>query len=170
MEKKLLIITCILLVGVPTINGLSLVKDTDKISSSNSCVSSTDNDPLWADGYINGTWGIREFSLFIGMVEFEIGNFSGYYTNMIGPLNRFVGEFYPHWNHSKISEISGLFLGPFIFGKIGDIDIENMTLEIQANETGFGGYGDQNETNFDWRIVSKSGPTFYLKGTFSKFE
>lgn len=165
-----MLITCIILLGAPLINGLSLVKDVDREYSTNFFVSSTDNAPAWADGYINGTWGIREYILFIGMVEIEIGNISGYYTNMVGPLNRFIGEIYTHWDQSKKSEISGLYFGSFIIGQLGDIDIENITLEIKENETGFGGYGDQNETNFDWRIVSKSGPTYYLKGTFSKFE
>ena len=41
--------------------------------------------------------------------------------------------------------------------------------DVELNEANYGAYGNFNETNFDWRLMLSSGPTFYLRGNFTKF-
>jgi hypothetical protein len=129
-----------------------------------------DNIPRWADGTFTGKWGLREYSLIFGMVEFEIGNISGFYGKFIGSIKIFKGKFYPAWNESKIINISGIYAYSVLFGQIGDIDIESNEYDIETNETSYVGIGSQNITDYNWRIMSKTGPTFYIKGVFSKFD
>ena len=106
--------------------------------------------------------------LLFGMIKIELGNISGYYGKFFGPLRVIKGEFYPHWNHTKITNIVGICSDKVIFGEIGEVDLKDV-YDVETNETNFVGIGDKNETNFDWRIMGREGPTFYMKGTFSKF-
>jgi len=171
MKKKLFLpLICILIISMPVISAIQTTK-INRIGSFFGKIKPNEEDaPYWAEGYINGTWGLRELVLF-KMVEIPIGNISGYYGRIIGLIYAFKGNIYPKWNPSKSTNISAIFFSDFLFGSIGDI---NLTKDdepfIETNQTIFVGIGDQNVSCFNWRIMGKTGPTFYLKGNFSKFE
>ena len=173
MKQTLIILgICILVAGMPAITAVSLPKFNAynrSISILDRYTTSEDDIPSWADGTINGTWGLREFFLF-NMVEIPIGNISGYYGKLLGPISIFNGQIYPFWNSSDTTNITGIFLGPILFGGIGDINITITSYEIDVNETNYVGIGYQEDDEFDWRIMGASGPTFYLKGDFKEFE
>ncbi len=173
MRKNIfLLVTCTLIITIPTISAISIPEiqniKNEKIELNHNIA---DNEvPRWADGTFTGKWGLREYSLIFDMVELEIGNISGYYGKFIGSIKVFKGKFYPTWNESRITNISGIYTNSVIFGQIGDIDIDSNEYNIESNETSYIGIGSQNTTNYNWRIMSKTGPTFYIKGVFSKFE
>lgn len=174
MKKVILALgVCFLFISLPSMTAISspkmknlsrVVNVFDKIS-----MKSEDDMPSWVDGEFNGTWGLKEFFL-LDMVEIEIGNISGYYGQILGPFYLMVGQFYPRWNESQITNITGVYFGPIIFGGLGEIDVETDGYIVSTSETHFAGIGDQNLTHFDWRIMGREGPTFYLKGNFSEFE
>ena len=128
----------------------------------------SDDIPNWADWNFTGTWGLR--ILFSDVIDIEIGNISGYYGKFFGPIGIFKGKFYPHWNHTKITNIVGIQFGIVIFGEMGEINLTEIYDDVKTNETNFVGIGDKNETHVDWRIMGREGPTFYITGTFSKLE
>lgn len=172
--KKLIIIlgVCVLLAGMPAMTAISIPKMKNlkrTLPIFEKITANEDDAPYWAEGTFNGTWGLREF-LFLRMIEIEIGNISGYYGTLLGPIKVIKGEFYPHWNHSKVTNITGVYFGAVIFGTIGDVDLKIDQYNITTNETNYVGLGDQNETRFDWRIMGRQGPTFYMKATISKLE
>ena len=125
--------------------------------------------PKWAEGTINGTWGLREFLLF-NMIEIPIGNVTGYYGKLFGQIYIISGKICPFFNSSKTTNISCIFFGPVVFGTIGDI---NLTVEdnfdVNVNETTYVGIGGKDKSIFNWRIMGRTGPTFYLKGNFEEF-
>jgi len=163
MRKKLILAgLCVLLFIMPNISGLSYKSDT----------------PFWASGTFSGKWGLREYDFFAdffdgengnGMVEYEIGELSGFYGKIFHNLYVIQGEFYPYDNQSRVSNISGLCYGHLLGGRIGDIKVDKDNYDIELNEANYGAYGDFNETCFNWRLMLNSGPTFYLKGDFLKF-
>lgn len=172
--KKILTISiiCFLLLSMSTITTVSKPSTTFLKTGKNlieKTLSKSQETPSWAEGNLTGTWGIREYSLLLGMIEIELGNISGHYKNIFGSIYIFKGVFYPHWNNTETTNITGIyFFNHFIFGQLGDINISDPGYEdIETNETGYSGYGLYNETCFDWRLVSNAGPTFYIKGTFS---
>lgn len=173
MKRALIVLgICILVAGMPAITAISL----PKINTNNKSLSilerytaSEDDIPSWADGTINGTWGLREFFL-LNMVEVPIGNISGYYGTLLGPISIFSGQIYPYWNSTQTTNITGIFVGPILFGGIGDINLTVTSYEIDVNETNYVGIGYQEDDEFDWRIMGISGPTFFLKGNFVEFE
>jgi hypothetical protein len=133
--------------------------------------------PIWAIGTISGKWGIREYDLLAdifdgdnnGMVEFEIGEIHGYYGRIFGKVYIFQGIFYPNSNKSRTSNITGLCYGHLIGGRMGDINIDVDLYNIELSEANYCGIGDFNETFFNWRLLLKSGPTFYINGEFLKY-
>lgn len=165
MRKILiLIISCILFLFLifPTISSLSLNSDY----------------PIWATGNFSGTWGLREYDFLRdffdgengdGMVEFEIGELSGYFAKILSNFYFFQGVFYPYENQSKISNISGLCYGHLIGGRIGNISANIDNYDVELREANYCAYGNFNETCFNWRLMLSSGPTFYMKGDFSSF-
>ena len=167
MERKMrkiliLSILCIFLFIMPNISGLSYNSDS----------------PIWASGTFSGKWGLREYDFFAdifdgdngnGMVEYEIGELSGFYGKIFSNLYIIQGEFYPNDNQSRISNISGICYGHLLGGRIGDIYVDIDAYDIELGEANYGAYGDFNETGFNWRVMLNTGPTFYLKGEFSKF-
>jgi hypothetical protein len=180
--KKIMIVlgVCVLLLAMPAMTAISIpkIKNVKTIVGSLSNRSSEDA-PMWADGSFNGTWGLREWSFIAelfgaedGMVEIEIGNISGYYGNIIGFINGIVGQIYPHYNHSKTVDIGGICLGRILFGEIGEINVTDIESEysVFVEEANYVGIGALNDTSFDYRIMSYKGPTFYIKGTFTKFD
>jgi hypothetical protein len=164
MKKiPMILIICFLLLSMTTV----ITTSKPNINFLKTAIESKET-PSWAQGNFTGTWGIREYTLLFGTVEIEFGNISGHYKNIFGPISVLKGVFYPHWNTSQKTNITGIyFFEHFIFGQLGDIDIDEPGYELKTNETGYSGYGDYNQTCFDFRLVSKAGPTFYIKGTFS---
>ncbi len=135
--------------------------------------------PIWAIGNISGKWGIREYDLLVdildgdkgnGMVEFEIGEIHGYFGNIFNKIYIFQGIFYPNNNKSNISNITGLCYGHLVGGRIGEINIDLDTYNIELSEANYCGIGEFNETFFNWRLILKTGPTFYIYGDFLKFK
>jgi len=173
MKKTLIALgICGFLIVMPAITSVSISKKSSinrQLSLFNKVIASEEDIPGWVDGEINGTWGLREFILF-ETVEIPIGNISGYYGKIFGPIYAFIGKINPFWDTTKTTNISGLFFGPVVFGRIGDV---NLTVEskydVNINETGYVGIGDQDESKFNWRIMGRTGPTFYLKGNFIDF-
>ena len=101
---------------------------------------------------------------------FECSYCHGHYGTLLGPFKYIKGEFYAHNDPSNTTNIVGLYVGSVILGRIGDIDVEDTEYDIESNETNYVGLGDQNETNFDWRLMCRKGPTFYVNGTFTEFD
>ena len=163
MRKRLILISlCIFLIIIPNISSLKLNSDI----------------PMWAKGKFTGTWGLREYDFLAdifdgsdgdGMIEHEIGELSGFYGNIINKVYIIQGVFYPHENHSKTSNITGICYGHLLGGRIGDINVNMDTYEIELYEANYGALGDFNETSFNWRLMLRTGPTFYLKGNFISF-
>ena len=169
MKKIFMIVgICFLFLGMSIVSSMPL-KELNN-SKTNNILSGLESDgaPNWADGTFNGTWGIREYSIFFHrLLNIELGTVSGYYTE--GNLGYFVGEFIPHWNTSMKTEINGLFFGQILFGQIGDLTVDDVDYEGTVNETIYVGIGSVNETDFNWRLMGLEGPTFYMKGNFEKF-
>jgi hypothetical protein len=181
--KKIVTIMVIgfLFIAMPIITGANTTKNEKNIQILPLLKYKSANDqntPLWADGTFNGTWGLKEYSFIAelfgdkdGLVEIELGNISGYYSKpfKILPIRYLKGQIYPHWNHSKIINITAVYLGPYVIGKIGDIDIKEpgYNIDVKTNETEFGGIGRHNNTNFNWRIIGPKGPSFYMQGIFN---
>jgi hypothetical protein len=173
MKKPLIVLgICIFIIGMPAITAISAPKNiisNRSFSLFNKIITNEEDVPRWAEGEINGTWGLREF-LLNKIVEVPIGNISGYYGKLFGPIYAFSGKIYPFWDSSKTTNISGLFFGPIVFGWIGDMNLTDESIyDIDVNETTYVGIGDQDESIFDWRIMGRTGPTFYLKGNFTEF-
>jgi hypothetical protein len=163
MRKKLILIGLfILLFIMPSISSTSYNSDI----------------PLWAAGTISGKWGLREYDFLTdffdgdngnGMVEYEIGEISGFYGMILTKVYVFQAVFYPYNNQSRISNITGLCYGHLLGGRIGDINIDVDLYNIELGEANYGAFGNFNETSFNWRLMLNTGPTFYLKGDFFKF-
>jgi hypothetical protein len=173
MKKPLIVFgICVFIIGMPVITAISSPRNNlvnRPISLFNTIKINEEDVPKWAEGELNGTWGLREFIL-IDTVEIPIGDISGYYGKIFGPIYAFSGKVYPFWNSSKTTNISGLFFGPVVFGMIGDMNLSvNTIYDVKTNETNYVGIGEQDESIFDWRIMGRSGPTFYLKGNFKEF-
>ena len=133
--------------------------------------------PIWATGTISGKWGLREYDILTdffdgdsgnGMIEYEVGEISGFYGKILSKIYVFQAVFYPYNNHSRISNITGLCYGNLMGGRIGDINIDVEMYNIELSEANYGAFGSFNETSFNWRLMLKTGPTFYLKGDFLK--
>ncbi len=162
MKKKLILILLIaFLFFMPSISSLSIISDI----------------PVWSAGTFSGKWGLREYDYIKdffdgengdGMTEHEFGEISGYYGKIFSKIYYIQGFFYPYDNNSKISNISGICYEHFLFGKIGSFSIKFDMYNIESNETNYVGFGEFNETFFNWRLMQNIGPTFYLKGDFYK--
>lgn len=173
--KKIIIITitCLLLIATPALAG---IQERSKISTKFKNYEE-DDIPKWADGTFTGTWGLREYNWLkdvldgnkTGMVEIEIGNVSGHYGKYLRQIYVLQGEFYSKHNPENKSEISGVSIGRILGGRIGDIDVDEGDYEFELEEADYCGLGGFNETNFDWRIMLRNGPTFYIKGTYNSF-
>jgi len=180
MKKIVLLLICLTIFSMPAINAISFqnISNTKKdLDLTDNKISKSERAPFWADGTFSGKWGLREYDLLVdlldgkdgnGMFQCEIGNISGYYGKIIGPIYCLSGKIYSN-NDTKISNITGIFMGRLLGGRIGDICLNVGSYDIEINEADYGAFGAFNDTNFDWRIMLISGPTFYMNGTFSKF-
>jgi hypothetical protein len=132
--------------------------------------------PIWRSGTFNGSWGLREYDLLTdffdgedgnGMMEYKIGNISGNYKKIVRNLYIIKGIFYPSDNRSQISNITGICYGNILIGNIEYINIDNDPYNFEFDESNYVGFGDFNETSFNWRLMLKIGPTFYIRGNFN---
>jgi hypothetical protein len=168
MKKSLLIIgICILLIGMPAIaavsdsstivrnNRANILKIINKEDMSTTPI--TDDPPEWANGNFSGLWGLDIW----GEWYIPIGWMLGYYKRT-PKLGYFHAGFASFWEENISWYIQGYFFGPFMFGSIGENEY--------ANETIFVGIGRYNETNYHWRLMGEVGPTFFIRGTYTKFE
>lgn len=168
MKKTITImIVCVILFCLPLTSALSL-SDTP-LSEKQATITPTtpyqptatlDTPPDWANGNFSGIWGLDIW----GETLIPLGYLYGYYGNM--RLGVFLGEFGGFWEENASGYIRGVFFGPFMFGGLGNIS----NAGTYENETLFVGIGRYNETDFKWRIMGETGPTFFMKGTYTKFE
>lgn len=116
-----------------------------------------DEPPSWANGNFTGVWG---FDIW-GEWHVPVGWMFGYYNR-----NPNFGYFYAafgDFGHENISWfIQGYFFGPFMFGSLGENESANTTI--------FVGIGRYNETNYHWRLMGETGPTFFMDGEYTKFD
>jgi hypothetical protein len=116
-----------------------------------------DEPPNWANGNFTGVWG---FDIW-GEFHIPVGWMFGYYNH-----NPKFGYFYAafgYFGHENISWfIQGYFFGPFMFGSLGENESANTTL--------FVGIGRYNETDYHWRLMGETGPTFFIDGQYTKFD
>jgi hypothetical protein len=168
MKRILILIgVCILLFIMPTTLAISV--PTTKLAQHNiniftkeksvieNNISPIDDPPGWANGNFSGVWG---FSIW-GEWEIPIGWTFGYYRRS-PTLGYFYAKFAYFEEGNTSWFIQGYFIGPFMFGSIGHNE--------SANETLFVGIGRINETDYHWRMMGEVGPTFFVEGTYTKFD
>jgi hypothetical protein len=169
-RKIILICLCVILVLLPTVSSISIQKIKNIIEKKTDCffIDSSNDVPYWADGNFTGKWGMELSSIFLGKIEIELGNVYGYFSeNMFGRLN---GKFTYYWNETKTTNISGVYFGAFIFGGIGDVEINTIEYNGKCNESVYAGLGDRNETDFYFRLIGREGPIYYMEGKFNHFD
>ena len=174
MKKLLILGVCLLLASMPAMTAVSLPKLRNlnrSLPFSERALSNNEEEiPSWATGNITGKWGIEILNETSEEITIELGNITGYYGDKyIGIIS---GKIEPYENSSNVTYFEGLFLGPFILGRVGEmkINIEELGYNKVYNESLFVGIGDMNETEYHWRIIGLKGPTFYLDGEFEKFD
>jgi hypothetical protein len=123
-------------------------------------ITTLEEPPSWANGNFSGVWGIDIW----GEAQIPLGWIAGYFRHM--NLGYFLGGFAEFGAENASAYIEGFFLGPFMFGQISEIPIENETV----NATIFVGLGGYDETQFYWRIMGYEGPTFFMYGEYAKFD
>lgn len=162
--KKLVAILgiCILLIGMPAAMSVSISIPQKKLISRENpelapTTSPTEDPPNWANGNFSGVWGIDIW----GEARIPLGWIYGYYRRTVR-FGYFYAAFANFGDENDTNFIKGLIVGPFMFGSLGS--------ETSANETIFVGLGGYNETHFYWRIMGRTGPTFFMYGEYSKFE
>jgi len=119
-------------------------------------VSPEDDPPGWANGNFSGLWGLDIW----GEWHIPVGWMFGYYKRT-PKYGYFYGGFADFGQKNASWYIQGFFFGPFMFGSMGENEY--------ANETIFVGIGRINETDYHWRLMGEAGPTFFVKGTYTKF-
>ncbi len=169
MKKILYLGICLLLIGMPLATAISSQSTTTfeskeinigqetKTIAKTGDTRTTDTPPAWANGNFSGLWG---YSIW-GEWEIPVGWMFGYYKRETN-----FGYFYAGliiFGEENISfYLQGFIFGPFMFGSIGENE--------SANETLFVGIGRYNETSYHWRVMGEIGPTFFMKGAYTKFE
>lgn len=169
--KKLLpiLVIGILLIGMPMATAISsplkqLSQSTKKTLGNDistfvntKTASTKDSPPNWANGNFSGVWGLDIW----GEYHIPLGWMFGYYKWSVN-----FGYFYAgfaFFGEPNVSwYIQGYFFGPFMFGSIGENEYSNETL--------FVGIGRYNETDYHWRVMGEIGPTFFMHGTYTKFD
>jgi len=162
MKKTIMIISiCIMLLSFSAVSSLKIKeisKNNEKLNEKGFSADPEDA-PEWAIGNFTGTWGFN----FWGHDWFPAGPVRGYYGKGFlykYKLGRFLIEYKENGKENG-TLFEGLFIGPYLLGKITDQESNNSTAFV-----GLGGY---NETNFRWRIMGMEGPTLFMKGIFNEF-
>ncbi len=164
MKKTILLcLVSMLLIGMPISIGIHTpIQPVEKhpIGTSTDQPFPVEEPPNWANGNFSGVWGLDIW----GEHQIPLGWVYGYYKNM--DIGYFLGVF-ADWSEDNYSKyLSGLFFGPYMIGKIG-----NITDDGEMNEEGpFVGLGGYNETHFYWRVMGIKGPTFFMYGEYTKFD
>ena len=172
MKKILIIGVCLLIMSMPLVSALSLPRLRSRSITTFETFNSFDEEeiPTWATGNVTGKWGIEIINETSEENIIELGNITGYYSDRyVGLIS---GKIEPYENESNATYFEGIFLGPFILGRIGElkINIEEIGYYKNYNETIFVGIGEMNETEYHWRVLGLKGPIFYWDGEFQKFE
>jgi len=162
MYKKIVTIgLCLLLIGMPAVLGANQpMLRTHRVVENDDHPQQTpipvEDPPEWANGNFSGVWGIDIW----GEAQIPLGWLYGYYKRM--NFGIFYGAFNEFGEEQDNFFLQGIFVGPFMFGTLGN--------DTGANDTLFVGLGGYDETNFYWRIMGQTGPTFFMYGNYSKFE
>ena len=169
MKKILLLLSiCTMLIGfpiataiqTPIATNLQSRQKTNQLAFQTKFIDdqprTTDDPPSWANGNFSGVWGLDIW----GEVQIPIGWMFGYYKFATN-LGYFYAGFADFGQENVSWFIQGYFFGPFMFGSLGENE--------SANETIFVGIGRYNETNYTWRVMGETGPTFFMKGVYTKF-
>ncbi len=114
-----------------------------------------DDPPNWATGEFNGTWGVSAG----GLPVLELGWVEGYFDNL-GIFGRIEGDFAVWENDEPTAYISGIIIGYYMIGVVGDyLNPDNATFYV--------GLGTPNENGeFYYRINLFIGPSWYMEGTW----
>jgi len=112
--------------------------------------------PNWANGNFSGIWGLDIW----GETHLPLGWMFGYYKRNPN-IGYFYAGFESFWGENDTWFIQGYFFGPFMFGSLGENEY--------ANESLFVGLGSYNNTNYHWRLMGQTGPTFFMYGEYTKF-
>jgi len=116
-----------------------------------------DSPPGWATGEFNGTWGIG----IGGFPAVELGWVKGYF-DAVGVFGRIEGDFATWENEEPTAYISGIVIGYYMLGVVGDYINPN-------NATFYVGLGAPNENGtFYYNINLFIGPDWYMEGTWSE--
>ncbi len=192
MKKSLIVISiCVLIASFSVVSAVNTSNLRIKQNQEKNVKFLEDNTdvPLWIDGTFEGKWGLREYDPFLDtfqdlfgeedddkLIEFTIGNISGYYREIFNMAYYFKGFAYytnETGNETLATTFSGLAIGHIVGGKIGDVNMSvepedgNTDYLLEFSEANYCGIGGYNNTNFDWRIMSFKGPTLFLKGNIS---
>ena len=168
MKKVLIAIgVCFLLAAMPI--SLSLASPTQRISNRLNKILENEetfeivgpmpaeDPPEWANGQFAGVWGLDIW----GEWHIPAGWMFGYYKRTTS-WGYFYAGFADFGVENATWYIQGYFLGPFMFGSLGETEY--------ANETLFVGIGRYNETDYHWRLMGEVGPTFFVEGEHEAYE
>jgi len=170
LKKLFHVITiCILLLALPMTTAISsplnqLFKPNNKALNfeiktfeDTKEISTKDSPPKWAKGNFSGEWGLDIW----GEYHIPLGWMLGYYK-----LSMNIGYFAAGFNFFGEYDISwfiqGFFFGIFMFGSMGENEYTNQTF--------FVGIGKYSENKYHWRLIGEHGPTFFMRGTYTKFD
>jgi len=159
----------ILMIGMPLATALSTstmtyskpvlnsIEKETSTSTNTDHSATTDEPPSWANGNFSGVWGLDIW----GEYQLSIGWMFGYYKHNT-KFGYFSAAFAGFGHENVFWYIQGYFFGPFMFGSLGENESANTTI--------FVGIGRYNETNYHWRIMGETGPTFFMNGEYTKFD
>ena len=161
MKKHIVILgICVLLVMMPATISISIPNEKQELTTNeyiDEPAQTIDDPPGWANGNFSGVWGLDIW----GETHIPLGWIYGYYKNQV-KFGYFYAAFADFWGENNTNYLQGLLIGPYMLGALGQNE--------SANETVFVGLGGYNETNFHWRIMGWEGPTFFMHGTYTRFD
>ncbi len=162
MNKKLLFaVVIVLILCMPISMSYSIsntkIETTESYKLSITGNNNTTEPPEWAVGNFSGVWGLN----ILGVPLEPAGWIEGYYSDTF--LFHMQGVYGENNQTTPMCNISIWAFGPFLIGAAQNISTGNGTFIV--------GLGGVNETqHFYWRISAIIGPSFYMYGTYTKFE
>jgi len=161
MKKIIILAICLILLSMPLTvaypNISTLNRTTNLLNPMEKSVYNETNPPDWAEGNFSGVWGLN----LLGMPLEPAGWMKGYYSQKF--IFRMEGIYGNNNESFPRNNIATWAFGPFLIGGAQNITTQNGTF--------IAGLGGVNETNhYYWRLSAIIGPSFYMYGTFTKFE
>ena len=166
--KKLLVVIgiCFLLTAMPATIAVSTPKLktiqrsvnvlSQQQSENEKNTSPADDPPGWANGNFSGLWGLDIW----GEWHIPVGWMFGYYKRT--PKFGYYYAGFADFGQTNASWfIQGIFVGPFMFGSLGENEY--------ANDTIFVGIGRIENNEYHWRLMGEEGPTFFVDGEYTEF-